>query len=256
MIHALFITIVKFKPSSREGKNKKTIVLTRIDKKKYRTVGVKKSKNQSFSEKISQQKSSQSPYQKSLDLSDLKQKDTGKVDENIKIDAKKVVEKRKSVSIIKKQQAQIKKDFLKNLKVPDNAKNAFKMSNLNLVFEPPEGVKEDELNSFEKMLYGFQKRAFNSYLNAFQKALGKQLTKRPYLLNGIKLNKYHMIGKVDFDEKGNIVKIKMVKWSNDDYIQELFEETLKEIKSIPNPPNMIVNKDGKFTFYYQLVIGN
>ncbi len=76
----------------------------------------------------------------------------------------------------------------------------------------------------------------------------------PYIEPRLRQETHIMTGRVTFDIDGNIVSIKMLKWSGDDNIQKLFEETLKSIRSMPNPPNGLITNDKEFIIYYQLNI--
>jgi hypothetical protein len=49
----------------------------------------------------------------------------------------------------------------------------------------------------------------------------------------------------------NVVKIKMIKWSQTQKLQDFFLEVIKDMNSLPNPPKVIV-KNGEFHVYYSL----
>ena len=129
-----------------------------------------------------------------------------------------------------------------------------KNTSLDLKFETPEGITEDELNTIEKIFYGFQRRMILAYYYSLFTSYNKLLLSSPQLKNSLLKENQHLIGKIIFDHNGNIVRIKIIKWSSDDYIQELFEKTLKGIHSIPNPPRAFVEDDEEFTVYYHLKI--
>jgi hypothetical protein len=135
-----------------------------------------------------------------------------------------------------------------------NAKLANK-SDFQIHFETPEGIDEDELNSAEKKYYSFQKRTFESYFHSFLKSYNTRLRSHPQLKAPLQRERHALTGRVTFDEQGNIVSIKILKWSKSDEVQELFEETLKSIRSLPNPPKSLLFKESKeFNIYYQLQI--
>lgn len=124
----------------------------------------------------------------------------------------------------------------------------------NLVkLEVPKGVKEDELNKHELVFYSFQKRTALSYINSFYKKLNEFELKNPHLKFPLTKKKQRMIGRVIYDKDGNIVKINILKWTNVDKLQDFFVEVLKEMTSIPNPPDQII-KDEKFTVFYSLTV--
>lgn len=129
-------------------------------------------------------------------------------------------------------------------------------TDLNLRFDPPKGVSEDELNTIEKIYYGFQRRMILAYYHSLFSSYNKLTRVNPRLRQSLEIKRDHLIGKIVFDHKGNILRIKFLKWSVDDHIQELFNETLKGIHSAPNPPKAFVETEGEFTVYYHLKINS
>lgn len=119
--------------------------------------------------------------------------------------------------------------------------------------EVPKGVKEDELNKHELVFYSFQKRTAMNYINSFYKKLNEFELKNPHLKFPLTKEKQRMIGRVIYDKEGNIVKINILKWTNVTKLQDFFVEVLKEMNSIPNPPDKIL-KDDQFTVFYSLSI--
>ncbi|MBT7608133.1 MAG: hypothetical protein HN576_00150 [Bacteriovoracaceae bacterium] len=164
---------------------------------------------------------------------------------NVTIETKRSIERQKS----------IKKDLMNQLGPGSvNAQLANK-SEFKIQFETPEGVNEDELNSAEKMYYSFQKRTFESYFHSFLKSYNERLRSHPQLKKLLQVERHKLTGRVTFDDQGNIVSIKMLKWSQSDEVQNLFEATLKEIRSLPNPPRALLQRDSKqLNIYYQLQI--
>ncbi len=119
--------------------------------------------------------------------------------------------------------------------------------------EVPKGVKEDELNKHELVFYSFQKRTAMNYINSFYKKLNEFELKNPHLKFPLTNKKQKMIGRVIYDKDGNIVKINILKWTNVNKLQDFFVDVLKEMNSIPNPPDKIL-KDDQFTVFYSLSI--
>ena len=126
-------------------------------------------------------------------------------------------------------------------------------SDMNVKFAAPTGVSESELNSLEKIYYGFQKRTYESYITSFFSTFNNSLISRPALRTTIFNKPHKLTGRIIFDKDGNIVTIKIIKGSNDDDVQQVFEDTLKGIGSLPNPPQQLV-KDGTIAVYYDLYI--
>jgi outer membrane biosynthesis protein TonB len=74
------------------------------------------------------------------------------------------------------------------------------------------------------------------------------------LRTALQSERHLLTGKIDFDKEGNILRIKILRSSPSDEVHQLFEETLKEIRSLPNPPKALVENREQFTIYYQLNI--
>ncbi|MCP4911830.1 MAG: hypothetical protein GY909_01830 [Oligoflexia bacterium] len=151
-------------------------------------------------------------------------------------------------------QASQKNEILSELSPQSERAEIIRNTGFNIHFEPPEGVKEDELNSAEKMFYAFQKRTFVTYLNSFVKTYQQTLLKKPLLKKELKNARHLLTGKIVFDKEGHIIKIQILRSSPSDEIHHLFEETLKEIRKLPNPPADLIKDDKNFTIYYQLNI--
>lgn len=144
---------------------------------------------------------------------------------------------------------------IKELGITGDQAKIFRRTNLDISFEPPEGVSEDELNEASKRYYIFQKRSYVKYLNSFFKTYHRLVLSKPQLKQNIsKWGMHRLTGRVIFDKEGNIVSIKILKSSTNDNIHQLFEETLKEIGKLHNPPKDYFVKEDQFTIYYQITI--
>ncbi|MGB0455126.1 MAG: TonB C-terminal domain-containing protein, partial [Bacteriovoracaceae bacterium] len=127
-------------------------------------------------------------------------------------------------------------------------------SDFNLKPELPKGIPEDELNSIEKIYFSFQKRMFVQYLNTFITTYNKQKQRRPLLKSELQNERHRLSARVIFDKEGNIIAIKVIKSSPNDDVHDLFEQTLRNIQKVPNPPKDFINKDDEFVIYYSLNI--
>ena len=141
------------------------------------------------------------------------------------------------------------------ISVNDPAAASFlKQSNLSIQFEPPEGVSEDELNDAEKTFWSFKKRAYQTYASSLLRTYRQLTQSQPQIKNTLKKVRNHVIaGKMVFDEKGNVLRIRIIQPSDRDEIQLLFEQSLRNIHKIPNPPKGLLS-DKELTLYYQLII--
>ncbi len=120
--------------------------------------------------------------------------------------------------------------------------------------EVPEGVNPDELNKYELMFYGFQRRTAIGYINSFYKHLDKFQRENPHKNFPLTETKQTMTGRLTYDGKGNITQIKMVRWSNVDQLQDFFVEVLKDMDTLHNPPQALWEKNGEFSIFFSLVI--
>lgn len=126
---------------------------------------------------------------------------------------------------------------------------------MNMQVETPEGVSMDELNKFELMFYGFQKRMMEKYFSSIVLNV-RNYEKRYSLQTLIPQGQHTMTGRVTFDSDGNIKQIQMVRWTQADKLQAMFEDILKSMQTLPNPPKMLRNKDGEFVVFYTFLIDN
>jgi len=130
---------------------------------------------------------------------------------------------------------------------------AFGESDVVVEMEVPEGVPEDELNKYELVFYSFRKRTALNYINSFYTKLNDFQRANPHLRFPLTEDKESMTGRITYDEKGDIVRIKMLRWTNKKKLQEFFLQVLKNMNSLPNPPEIII-KDGEFHVYYSLTV--
>lgn len=129
-------------------------------------------------------------------------------------------------------------------------------SDISVNLEVPEGVSPDELNKYELMFYGFQRRTAINYINSFYKNLDKFRRSNPHLEFPMTRDKQVMTGRLTYDEKGNIKRIKMVQWTNIDKLQSFFMEVLKDMDTLHNPPQALWEKNGEFSIYFSLVVND
>lgn len=259
----------QFSPPVSEPKSPPIIKIRSIDQsemKKYRQVGVKNGKKD-FSLKVEQK----TPVTKKVPITRPSLQELGQVSKsntqsqgpsNTVKELGQVELGKKNVSDIKTKsaienrihQARMQRDMLSNLAPNSPEAHLVNKNSFNIHFEPPEGVSEDELNSSEKIFYSFQKRTFTSYVNSFLKTYNEVLLKKPFINNVLNNEEHLLTGKITFDYEGNITKIRIFRSSTNDDLHALFEETLKEIRSLPNPPKDLVKNKKTFDIYYQLNI--
>lgn len=147
-----------------------------------------------------------------------------------------------------------KEAILQNKPIAEEALSTLQNSSLNIKFEPPEGVSEDELNTQEKKFFSFTKRSYETYINSIIKEFNSLLARRPYLKRMENIGNHVLSGKMIFDEQGNVISIKFIQTSQNDDLQYLFEKALTNISVLPNPPKDLLKEDNTFAIYYQLGI--
>jgi hypothetical protein len=147
---------------------------------------------------------------------------------------------------------EIKKETIQNLGVQNLNTKAQNISNFDIRVERPEGISEDQLNSDEKAFYSFYKRTYSNYVSKLYSTYDEVRVGHPGIDKDFE-EKHLLIGKIDYDENGNIVTIKILKSSNSDDIHYFFEEALKKLV-IPNPPKIFTKNKKGFSIYYQIHI--
>lgn len=141
------------------------------------------------------------------------------------------------------------------LAISDMMSSAQKISDAVVSIEVPDGVNPDELNEYELMFYGFQKRTALNYINSILRNLDKFQRKYPnYRIptNG----RITMTARVTYDKEGNVMQIKMIRWTHVNELQTLFEDVVKGIDQLHNPPKKLWEKDNEFAMFYTLEIIN
>jgi hypothetical protein len=166
-------------------------------------------------------------------------------------------EKQKALSAISLKGSQIR-DFAESSNAAsisgDPRTASLNNSDILVNLEVPEGVNPDELNKYEMMFYGFQRRTAINYINSFYKNLDKFDRENPHMAFPLTDTKQTMTGRLTFDEKGNLKQIKMIRWSNVDKLQEFFVDVLKNMDGVHNPPQALWEKTGEFSIFFSLVI--
>lgn len=120
--------------------------------------------------------------------------------------------------------------------------------------EVPEGVHPDELNKYELMFYGFQRRTAINYINAFYKNLDKFQRENPHLHFPLTESKQVMTGRLTYDQNGNVKQIKMIRWTNVERLQDFFVDVLKDMDTLHNPPQALWEKDGEFSIFFSFQV--
>lgn len=152
------------------------------------------------------------------------------------------------------------KDYSKSfpsggLAISDMISETQKISDAVVSIEVPEGINPDELNEYELKFYGFQRRTAISYINSILKNLDKFQKKHPrYKMPTA--GRVTMTARVTYDNEGNVTQIKMIRWTHVNEVQGLFEDIVKGIDQLHNPPRELWEKTNEFSMFYTLEILN
>ncbi len=152
------------------------------------------------------------------------------------------------------------KDFSRSfpsggLAISDMITGAQKISDAVVSIEVPDGIKPDELNEYELKFYGFQKRTAVNYINSILRNLDKFQKKYPnYRIPTT--GRITMTARITYDPEGNVQQIKMIRWTHISELQNLFEDIVKNIDQLHNPPKSLWEKSGEFSMFYTLEILN
>lgn len=152
------------------------------------------------------------------------------------------------------------KDYSKSfpsggLAISDMISETQKISDAVVSIEVPEGINPDELNEYELKFYGFQRRTAISYINSILKNLDKFQKKHPrYKMPTA--GRVTMTARVTYDNQGNVTQIKMIRWTHVNEVQGLFEDIVKGIDQLHNPPRELWEKSNEFSMFYTLEILN
>lgn len=185
---------------------------------------------------------------KSISLSDLSDKENLNSNPYKKVQGSRI----SNISMNKDSIKNLVKNSIANTSAQELIKNLGE-SDINIKFDIPKGFKIDELNSAELRLYSFQRRTAINYVNTFYKELRDFQTENPHIKFPIVKTPDVMTGRVTYDLNGDVVRIQMVRWSEEKKLQDFFLEMLKELNKLPNPPQELV-QNGEFTIYYTLDI--
>lgn len=176
-------------------------------------------------------------------------------DKNQDASALRVSNKEVAAQRIARQQQAIQGEVLKELSASSRAREVIQTTGFNLQFDPPEGIPQDELNSVEKIFYSFQRRTFTSYVNTFISNYHQMTLQSSKLKRSLQTQSHDLLGRVEFNHKGETASIRIMEGSPIQEVQDLFEKTLKDLK-LPNPPQDLLRQDGRFVIYYRLKIND
>ena len=244
----LLTSLFQFQATTLSDVQNKPIKITTISRqqlRKFKTLGIKNgAKEFSSSTKIKQLgkiNSSAAPFEKKP----LQHKNDPATDDFNRIQISK---QDRSTKIQQRYQ------MLRNLGISPHEAQSLSQADFNVDFVPPEGVSQDELNSIEKIFYGFQKRTFEIYVNSFLAAYQSIVRSLPHIRSLVAHDRHLLTARVIFDRQGNIINIKIMRSSQNDDIHNLFEQTLRNMRKLPNPPKDLIEENDTLTIYYQLKI--
>ena len=134
------------------------------------------------------------------------------------------------------------------------AANVLNSKHIALNFELPQGKDLDELNESELKLYSFLRRGAIKYVNSISAEIKEFELKNPHLHFPLTDAKQVLTGRMVFDKEGNLKQIKMVRWTNVGKLQSFFENVLKRIDTLQNPPKELWAQEGEFAIFVTLQV--
>lgn len=162
---------------------------------------------------------------------------------------------KKDQTRIQEQESLTKKQILNEFAATPDIAKVLDSKGFNMEFGLPEGLNEDDLNSKELIYFAFLRRNFLKYLTTFLTTHNKLVISRPSLTYALKTGPHLLTARAIYDDQGNMVSFKILKSSLNNDIHQLFEETVKGMRTIPNPPrDFVKGRDKEFSVYYQLQI--
>ena len=133
--------------------------------------------------------------------------------------------------------------------------DALQSSQLKVAFIPPRGVKVSQLNQWEQVFYSFNLRIHEVYANSLITSHINYVKQNPHAFQqGFLPSAEILRAIVRFDHLGNMQKINVLRWSQNDDIQNIFLKSLENIKAIPNPPQSLVKNHRHFDLYFNLIV--
>lgn len=147
-------------------------------------------------------------------------------------------------------------DFQKMANDPmlQGAANVLSSKRISLNFELPKGKNLDELNESELKLYSFLRRGAIKYVNSLSAEIKDFEMKNQHLNFPLTDAKQVLTGRMVFDQEGNLKQIKMVRWTNIDRLQGFFENVLKRLDTLQNPPKELWAQEGEFAIFVTLQV--
>jgi len=164
------------------------------------------------------------------------------------------IKKKSNNLTIKNQSNQIRNQIVKSTPSQTNISNILRDSQFDIHIEPIGSIEEDELNSMDKTFYSFNRRVSINYIRSVLKTYHYMDSLNKSLDRSLKNSKDILSARVTFDKLGNIDRIKILKSSNDDNIHNLFEQALRGMSALTNPPSAFIKNRDYFSIYYQLRI--
>tara|TARA_Y100000768_G_C23990989_1_gene692945 strand:- start:8753 stop:9592 length:840 start_codon:yes stop_codon:yes gene_type:complete len=152
-----------------------------------------------------------------------------------------------------------------------SVKQDLKMSQMNLI--PPavrqqlqntfssiqvdrESADTDELNKDELVFYSFFNRVGEAYLHAFVEEINAYQKRYPSKKYSLPFPEEptEVMAEITYDENGDILRIKTLRWSDVGYFQDFFMNVMQALDALPNPPDELIKPDGTFSIKYSLKI--
>ncbi len=116
-------------------------------------------------------------------------------------------------------------------------------SQVNFNLEVPKGVALEKLNQFEKIVYGFNSRLQRTFSSSLFRQFAMFIQTNPHFPQLLMNRKEILSGRLTYDKNGNLVRVRTLKGSYYDKLQEAFLNSLNDVSIIPNIPEIVLNEN-------------
>ncbi len=128
-------------------------------------------------------------------------------------------------------------------------------TDIDVNFELPEGVSKSELNKAELVYASFRRRVGITFLSTLFSTYNHYQRIYPHFILPYKGQHETLTARATYDKFGNIKRIKIIKWSKHDTVQNFFQKLMEKMKIIQNPPKSLINKKDEVIIFFSVRIG-
>lgn len=127
-------------------------------------------------------------------------------------------------------------------------------TDFNIGVELPKGVEENQLNRVEEVLYSFRKRTFEQFINRLFYVINTQRNIYPPQYFPWTNKRQVVRTRLIFNNDGYVEKIIPLQKSDSVKLQNFFESIVAGMTTIPNPPQIALDENGKLSLIISIII--